>query len=42
MDPLHLFLLDQRFPVEYELNSIRHTQQQLYVTPKIDYVDCDA
>ena len=24
------------------MNSIRHTQEQLYVTPKIGYVDCDA
>ena len=24
------------------MNSIRHTQEQLYVTPKISYVDCDA
>ena len=43
MDPLRLFLLDQGFPVEYELDKfIRHTQEQLYVTPKIGYVDCDA
>ena len=25
-----------------EMNSIRHSQEQLYVTPKIGYVDCDA
>ena len=24
------------------MNSIRHTQEQLYVIPKIGYVDCDA
>ena len=24
------------------MNSIRHTQEQLYITPKIGYVDCDA
>ena len=36
MDPLRLFLLDQGFPVEYELDElIRHKKEQLYVTPKI-------
>ena len=41
--PLASSLLDQGFPVEYRLvNSIRLTQEQLYVTPKIGYVDCDA
>ena len=24
------------------MNSIRHTQEQLYLTPKIGYVDCNA
>ena len=24
------------------MNSIRHTQEQLYITPKIGYVDCNA
>ena len=24
------------------MNSIRHTQEQLYATPKIGYVDCNA
>ena len=24
------------------MNSIRHTQEQLYIIPKIGYVDCDA
>ena len=33
MDPLHLFLLDQGLPVEYELDEfIRRTQEQLYLT----------
>ena len=41
--PLASILLDQGFPVEYELDdSIRHTQEQLLVASSIGYVTCDA
>ena len=34
------FLLDQGIPVEYELDTFNTPpQEQLYVTPKIGYVD---
>ena len=41
MDSLRLFFLDQGIPVEYELDTFNtpHTQEQLYVIPKIGYVD---
>ena len=40
MDSLHLFRLDQVIPVGYELDTFNTPpQQQLYVTPKIGYVD---
>ena len=43
MDSLRPFLLDQGIPVEYELDTFNTPpQEQLYVTPKIGYVDCDA
>ena len=43
MDSLRLFLLDQGIPVEYELDTFNTPpQEQLYVTPKISYADCDA
>ena len=35
-----IFLLDQGIPVEYELDTFNTPpQEQLYVTPKIGYVD---
>ena len=40
MDSLRLFRLDQGIPVEYELDTFNTPpQEQLYVTPKIGYVD---
>ena len=44
MDPLHLFLLDQGFPVEYELDKFNtpHTGTTLCHPAKIGYVDGDA
>ena len=40
MDYLHLYPLDQGIPVEYELDTFNTpSQEQLYVTPKIGYVD---
>ena len=41
MDSLRLYLLDQGIPVEYELDTFNmpQTQEQLYVTPKIGYVN---
>ena len=40
MDSLRLFCLDQGIPVEYELDTFNTPpQEQLYVTPKIGYVD---
>ena len=44
MVPWRLFLFEQGFPVKYELDKFNtpHTQKQLYVTPKIGYVNCDA
>ena len=40
MDSLHLYLSDQGIPVEYELDTFNTPpQEQLYVTPKIGYVD---
>ena len=40
MDSLRLYLLDQGVPVEYELDTFNMPpQEQLYVTPKIGYVD---
>ena len=43
MDPLRLFLLNQGFPVEYELDEFNtpHTGTTLR-HPKIGYVDCDV
>ena len=46
MDLLRLFLLDQGFPVEYELDKFNtlHTGTTLRHPPtpkKIGYVDCD-
>ena len=43
MEPLHLFLLDQGFPVEYELDEFNtpHTRTTLR-HPKIGYVDSNA
>ena len=36
MDSLHLYLLDQGIPVEYELDTFNMPpQEQLYVTPKM-------
>ena len=43
MDPLHLFLLDQGFPVEYELDKFNTPQTGTTLRyPKIGYVDCGA
>ena len=44
MDLLRLFLLDQGFPVEYELDEFNtpHTGTILHHPPKIGYVECDA
>ena len=44
MDPLCLFLLEQGFPVEYELDKFNtpHTGTTLRHPQKIGYVDCDA
>ena len=43
MDPLRLFLLDQGFPVEYELDEFNTPQTGTTLRPpKIGYVDCDA
>ena len=40
MDSMGLYLLDQGIPVEYELDRFNTPpQEQLYVTPKIGYVD---
>ena len=40
MDSLRLYLLDQEIPVEYELDIFNTPPpEQLYVTPKIGYVD---
>ena len=40
MDSLRLFRLDQGIPVEYELDTFNTPpQKQLYVTPKIGYVN---
>ena len=40
MDSLRLFLLDQGIPIEYELDTYNTPLlEQLYVTPKIGYVD---
>ena len=40
MESLRLFRLDQGIPVEYELDTFNTPpQEQLYVTPKIGYVD---
>ena len=40
MESLCLYLLDQGIPVEYELDTFNTPpQEQLYVTPKIGYVD---
>ena len=40
MDSLRLYHLDQGIPVEYELDTFNTPpQEQLYVTPKIGYVD---
>ena len=40
MDSLRLYHLDQGIPVEYELDTFNMPpQEQLYVTPKIGYVD---
>ncbi len=43
MDPLRLFLLDQGFSVENELDEFNtpHTGTTLR-HPKIGYLDCDA
>ena len=40
MDSFHLYHLDQGLPIEYELDTFNTPpQEQLYVTPKIGYVD---
>ena len=41
MDSLRLYLSDQGIPVEYEFDTFNtpQTQEQLYVIPKIGYVD---
>ena len=40
MDSLRLFRFDQGIPVEYELDTFNTPpQEQLYVTPKIGYID---
>ena len=40
MDSLRLYYLDQGIPVEYELDTFNTPpQEQLYVIPKIGYVD---
>ena len=43
MDPLRLFLLDQGFPVEYELDEFNTPQTETTLRhSKIGYVNCDA
>ena len=37
--PCIWYLLDQGIPVEYELDTFNMPPQELYVTPKIGYVD---